>query len=505
MPIDDRDSHVDFLPPERHITLPETSSIHSEQPSRIGSRFSFFKISGFILGLFAIGALALSYGIARTTPTDIADSVSFFSSFRRLVLAGDATPASADDDRINVLLLGIGGSGHDGPELTDTIIFASFRPSTKEVGMISIPRDLNVLIDGYGYRKINHVNAYAELDKPGSGPAATAAALEEILDEEIDYTIKVDFDGFSDIIDAVGGISVYVDRSFSDDTYPIDDGLGSVKSVSFTEGWTEMNGEMALIYSRSRHGTNGEGSDFARAARQQKVIVAVKDKLMSMGVLLNPAKLNNILSVLMENVKTNITAWDAVSLAQYVPDVSAEAITMHVVDGRSGLVYETSLNGAYVLLPVEDDWSDFKALADAIFEPDATSSIIANPPLEPDPTTVITVAVKNGAGITGLASRTAQLLESSGFIVESVGNSTATNLDETIIYDLTHGAKDDALAALKEYLDATVKTDAQGLLKITALVPDGIYTPDEITGESYSSEVDFLIMLGADSAELVLR
>ncbi|MBP9827658.1 LCP family protein [Patescibacteria group bacterium] len=505
MPFDDRDSRVDFLTPERHISLPESNSPSPVRPERRGARFSFLKVSGFILGLFALSALALSYGIARTTPTDIADSVSFFSSFRRLVLAGDASPQSADDDRINVLLLGIGGSGHDGPELTDTIIFASYRPSTNEVGMISIPRDLNVLIDGYGYRKINHVNAYAELEKSGSGPQATAEALEEIFDEEIDYTIKVDFDGFSDIIDAVGGVSVYVDRSFSDPTYPLDDGLGSVQSVSFTEGWAQMDGEMALIYSRSRHGTNGEGSDFARAARQQKIILALKDKLMSMGVLLNPGKLNNILSVVMENVKTNISAWDAVSLAKYIPEVSTDTVTMHVIDGRSGLVYETSLNGAYVLLPVEDDWSDFKALADAIFEPDATSAIIANPPLEPDPTTVVTVAVKNGTGITGLASRTAQLLESSGFIVESVGNSVNASQANTIVYDFTQGTKDDALAALKEYLDAEVKTDAQGLLKTTALVPDGIYSPEEFSGEQIGANVDFLIMLGTDSADLVLR
>ena len=177
------------------------------------------------------------------------------------------------DDRINFLLLGQGGVGHEGPYLTDTIIFASLKPSTKELAMFSIPRDFYVKIPKNGWARINSANSIGETtDYDGGGSAYTAKIIEDVFDQPVHYWLRVDFDAFQKIIDDLGGVNVCVDHSFTDEYYP-DENFG-YEPVEFEEGCQKMNGDTALKFSRSRHGTNGEGSDFARSARQQKIILA---------------------------------------------------------------------------------------------------------------------------------------------------------------------------------------------------------------------------------------
>ncbi len=142
-------------------------------------RKNFLRIALGAFGVLAIGGAIFSYQISRSGVEPLPESSSFslFSSVRRLILSDEKDLIGEDDDRINFLLLGVGGTGHDGPELSDTIIFSSFRPSTNEIGMLSIPRDLAVPIPGYGYRKVNHVNAYGELKEDGSGPEFASEVL----------------------------------------------------------------------------------------------------------------------------------------------------------------------------------------------------------------------------------------------------------------------------------------------------------------------------------------
>jgi LCP family protein required for cell wall assembly len=504
---DNRNS-IDFLKPSGEINLPENHQPPTDsQPAKTKKRFfsARTKLIFFGAAIMAIGVFLLSTGIAKTSESD--DNLSFLSSLRRLVSSNDKPVTGQNDDRINFLLLGIGGSGHQGPELTDTIIFGSLQPSTKEVGLISIPRDLNVDIPGYGYRKINNVNAYAEIANRGSGPEAAAETVEEILGQEVHYTLKVDFKGFEEIIDDIGGIDVYVDKAFTDPTYPLDDELGSVETISFSTGWQHMDGATALKFARSRHGTNGEGSDFARAARQQKILLAVKDKALSLGVLLNPAKLNRIIGTIQDNVDTNMNLWEFIRFAKFIPDITSDKIAMHVLDNRSGLLYETNLNGAYVLLPYEEDWSELHALADNIFSVEqngtkpATGLAPSNQLL-----TNVSVEIQNGTATTGLAGETAQLLQGSGFHVTSIGNAAARDWRQTVIFDLTDGQKDEELAALKEYLDAEVYMSTKGYLAASAVIPDEVLaTTPGLEYKTSLDPVDFLIILGENSTNLVLR
>lgn len=488
---------VEFL---EHNSPAEPERLARQRLSALTRLFATLVVVG------AIGGIFVSAHIAKTTDGDIVETpgMSLFSSFRRLVGANDKSLAGESNDRINILLLGIGGEGHDGPELTDTMIFGSFKPSTSQVGLISIPRDLTVNIPGYGYRKINHVNALAEMQEDGSGPEAAKQTVSEILGETVNYSVKVDFGGFEDIIDDIGGIDVYVERDFTDPTFPLDDGLGSTTEVSFEEGWMHMDGKTALIFARSRHGTNGEGSDFARAARQQKILMAVKDRALSLDVLLNPAKLNRLLGTINENVDTDLSVWEMMKFARYIPSVDMDRVTMHVLDSSpTSPLYASTVNGAYVLLPKEDDWSDLHDLANNIFiTTNATTSTLgSSPPEKPVTLSQVVVEVQNGTPVTGLAARTAELLQSSGFTIVAIRNAEDRSHLQTVIYDFTNGAKASELSALREYLDADVVMSPGGFLESEEIVPDNI-APLPVPS---SDDVDFLIIIGESSRELVMK
>lgn len=526
---------VDFLKPQREFS-PKTEPASEQTPPK-KPRYAL-RLALLGLALSVVGVGIFSYGIAHTSPSDLEGSVSLFSSIRHLVGAGERTSDAAADDRINVLLLGIGGVGHAGAELTDTMILGSFKPSTGEVGMISIPRDLTLAVPGHGYTKINAVNAYAEQDAQGSGIAAITDTIETIMGETVDYTVKVDFSSFEEIIDAIGGIDVYVETAFTDSQYPINgmenaicggsttteeentetetDSTSSETAItsaspygcryevlSFEQGWAHMDGATALKYARSRHGNNGEGSDFARAARQQKTLLAWKEKALSLGVLLNPAKLQNIVDVVRENVTTNMSAWDMIALAKYADDVKTETIASHVIDGQSGLVYSSYLGGAYVLWPRKEDWSEFQQLADNIFSSSTSSTSLSTAP-QNTPLPSITVEVQNGTKQVGLASQTAQLLQSSGYGVVGISNAANTAWTTTTIFDFTGGAKDKELAALKDYLNADVVMTSAGALVAKEVSPDAIWDSASIAAYRTEENADFVVILGENSGTLVM-
>ena len=486
---------VDFLKKKYKLAPQRTDAKKPKKMARL--------LGGFLV-IAAVTGVVFSYKIAETHIDNVPDAGGFslFSTFRQLVTADDKALVGEDDDRINFLLMGVGGAGHAGPELSDTLMFTSFRPSTHEIGMLSIPRDTIVPIPGYGFRKINHVNAYAELENPGSGPEVASDVIGELLDQDIHYSIKVDFQGFQDLIDAVGGIDVYVDRSFTDQSYPTWDDL--YQTVSFQEGWQHMDGEKALQYARSRHGNNGEGSDFARAERQQKVILAAKEKVLSPSTLLNPGKLNKLIETFQDNVQTDLSFWEMVKLARFAPDVNTDNIHHYVLDSSpSSPLYSSTINGAYVLLPKKDDWSEVREIAANIFSAETAPSPEQNTVVQADQATI---EIQNGTGVTGLAFQTSQLLATSGFDVVKIGNAESRVYDQTIIYDLTEGRKSDELAALKEYLEADVSMSAAGWVFADEVVPRELTITNP--GEEYitsAEPIDFLIILGQNATELVMR
>jgi len=461
---------------------------------------STMKMVGTTLGLLAIVGVVFSYNLSQEidTHTQDVEGFSLFGSFRNLVGSEEKGLVGENDDRINILLLGIGGAGHAGPELTDTIIFSSFQPSTKDVAMLSIPRDLAVPIPGYGYQKINHANAYGELEETGQGPIWASNIIGDLLNQDIHYYVKVDFGGFVDLINALGGVDIYVERSFTDYTYPTDDDL--VQTISFEQGWQHMDGETALMFTRSRHGNNGEGSDFARAARQQKIILAVKEQVFSTSTLLNPGRLDRIMETVQDNVTTNMSFWEMIKFARYAPDIDLDGVHLSVLDsGPDSPLYSTTINGSYVLLPKQDDWTGLEEAAATIFETDANSTVVAQsaPPQEP-----ARLEIQNGTGVTGLAFQASQLLNGTSFDVVTIGNAESKEYERTIIYDLTGGEKDDALAVLKEFLGADVSMTTSGWAFSDEVVPRELTINDEGVADD---GIDFLVILGQNAESLVLR
>jgi LCP family protein required for cell wall assembly len=314
--------------------------------------------------------------------------------------------------------------------------------------MLSIPRDLAYPLGGARFQKINAVNAYAEQEKPGEGAEIAAKSIGRLLGVRIDHVIKMDFKGFEKFIDALGGLDVTVEKSFTDNSYPTNDDLW--QTVSFEKGSQHMNGSRALIYVRSRHGTNGEGSDFARSARQQQVIAAVRDKLMSANTLMNPTKIADLWGVVSSNVQTDLSIWDIVKIAPLATRFDRSHMVMHVLTQEE--LVPANVDGAYMLFPKKPDWSDIRELAQNPFETKEEMAAKARP------AETVRVEIKNGTTRTGFAANVADSLKRVGYVVTGTGNATRRGYERSVIFDLTGGKKPTELARLKKLLDANVST-----------------------------------------------
>lgn len=357
--------------------------------------------------------------------------------------------AGAKEDRINILLLGMGGAGHDGPYLTDTIMIASIKPSTKEIALISIPRDLGVYIPGYGQQKINHVNAYGELKQPDWGGAATTELISKTFDLDIPYYIRLDFKAFEEIIDEMGGVKVVVDQAFTDPMFPAPN--SEYQTVTFKSGEQTMDGKTALTFARSRHGNNGEGSDFARARRQQKILTALKDQITDIGVIANPITVTNILTDLENHVTTNMEFNELVSLARLGKSIGTENVDSMVLDTSVNgfLVNYFSEGGAFMLAPRTGNFTAINTAIKNVFTVNTNSvaqtgsnsetkntSSLKNL-LAPKKGTALltpTIEIQNGTWNAGLAARVRRRLEFRDLIISTIGNYSAKPLTKSRIY-----------------------------------------------------------------------
>jgi LCP family protein required for cell wall assembly len=457
--------------PKLDLRTPE----QKDEPRRRVGRFAVF----FIVLLITIGSIAFSTNVIfSNNPVMELGANTFLGQLRALVRAGDRKLAGEASDRINILIMGIGGVGHDGPDLTDTVILASLKPSTGKVALVSIPRDLLIDTPDYGQIKLNAVDAYADAQVKNSGPAAEAAALSAVLGQPIDYWARLDFNGFKKMIDAIGGVDVTVDRSFTDNQFPISDTSDGVKTVSFTAGPQHMDGQRALDFTRSRHGDNGEGSDFARSKRQEKVILAVREKLLAAGTLLNPFTMDSLYETVKGSLLTNLQTWEAIRLAQTISGLKTSDISLSVMSDQNVLVDARDNDGEFVLLPKDGDWSAVAAFAENVFN---DASVPGAVPTAEAASAPVRLEIQNGTTIPGLAQRTADSLMAAGFAISKVGNASERAYDQSVIYDLTDGEHNDAIAKIKSVVDANV----------APALPVSITPP---------TDADFLIILGKNAA-----
>lgn len=292
------------------------------------------------------------------------------------------------DNRVNILVLGIGGGNHDGPNLTDTIILTSLDEKGKKVTLSSIPRDLWFPdLDGKD-KKINNAYSDGELKRKGGGLPLAKAAVSKITGQRVDYVVRIDFSGFVKAVDIIGGLDVNVENSFDDYEYPIsgkeNDPCGKTeedlealatmsaeqqvldlpcryKHLHFDKGLNHMDGQTALEFVRSRHAVGDEGSDFARSKRQEKIINAFKEKVLSAETLINPAKILNLYSVLKDSIDTDIKQEefdDFIRLAQKMSKAKIRSAIIDIGDEnvkRNGLLIHplitSEFNYEWVLIP----------------------------------------------------------------------------------------------------------------------------------------------------------
>ncbi|GAB4149553.1 MAG: hypothetical protein OHK0017_13760 [Patescibacteria group bacterium] len=220
----------------------------------------------------------------------------------------------AQEGRINILLLGKGGSTHTAGNLTDSQILVSIFPKEKKIAMMNFPRDIYVK-DGY-MKKLNAVYADAESSAKGTGARKLATILESELNTKIQYWATIDFNGFKSLVDAVGGVEVDVPNGFTDAEYPDNQMKGYLPPQTFKTGPQSMNGDRALIYARSRHGSNGEASDFARSVRQRIVITAIVDKAVKTNVATDLDKITKISKAISENFRTSLELSETLTLGK---------------------------------------------------------------------------------------------------------------------------------------------------------------------------------------------
>ena len=306
------------------------------------------------------------------------------------------------DDRINVLLLGILGANHPGGGLnTDTIMVVSLEPKANKISMISIPRDLWVTDPGKETKsKINAVYEYGEEKGSGQGIADMENMVGQITGLQIDYTAIVSTQGFSQLVDAVGGVDVSLTKPFDEsaqfadvsvcdpDTFTIPTGQFQTKTnkkgkvtaqyplcknatpecggdFHLPIGKNTLSGQQSLCFVRSRY----ETSDFERAKRQQLVIQQLKQKVTQLGF--NEfAKINSILDTLGNNVQTDMQLWEMRRLFDLYSGMNNPQIYQRVLeDSKQGLLYapEATPETGYILLPQGDNYSQIQDLFQNVF------------------------------------------------------------------------------------------------------------------------------------------
>lgn len=312
------------------------------------------------------------------------------------MLAG-AQQKEPDKHTISILFLGYGGAGHSGGGLADAQVLANIDTQAKTVQLIAVPRDswvnLPVRSDQKQHHKINMAFAIgnsstieplkdSKYSGKNGGGALAKVAVEIVTGIKPDYYAAVDFDRFVRSIDALGGVTVDVPVSFEDHFFPVkgleNESCGLTpefineihqkysgfelekqfecryETLTFSKGPTQMDGETALKFIRSRH-SDTHGGDFARGVREQAMLLAIKDKLLSLDAI---DKVDDFYSEFRRMIVTDIDQNALVDILLKVGDVRNYKVTKFNISTDNYLNNSTSSDGQYILIPKEglDNW-----------------------------------------------------------------------------------------------------------------------------------------------------
>ncbi len=376
------------------------------------------------------------------------------------------------DARVNILLVGTGGPGHDGPDLTDTIIIASVDTLNKKVDLLSIPRDLWVQNSSGGVNKLNAIYPFAKdasngkklSDKEKDGLKVLDAKITSITGINIHYNALINFKAFKDSVNAVGGVKVNVPETLYDPTIAWENNYNPVIAQ---KGIQKFNGAKALLYAKSRE----TSSDFARSERQRLLLVALKDRVLSLGTYSNPVKISGLLNSLGNNVYTDFDLTSVNCLYKQMSQIPSSSIkSLDMVAPPNSLLTTDMIAGQSVVIPKAGTFSyaDIKTFVGSTLRDSALAKENAN------------VMVLNGTSYASLATQEATILKAHGYKVGQVGNAPSKNYQQTVIVDMRGGIN----KYTKHYLETRFG------VKVTSKLPDNSISP---------GSADFVIILGTDA------
>ena len=378
--------------------------------------------------------------------------------------------------RINILLLGRGGGAHTAPDLTDTIMLASVDPINHKATILSLPRDMWVTVPSKGPMKLNASwqtgrNDYQKrFGVQANNPKAMDAGfellnktVEEIIGMNIDYNLIVNFQAFKQAIDTVGGVSVNVPSDLVDPTMAWENANNPVLAKA---GPQIFDGKHALIYVRSRETT----SDFARSERQRAMMLALKDKISSAGIMSNPKKISDLIKTFGDNVYSDLSVKDATrlySITQKISDMDIK--TIGLTDPANPLLNTGNIIGQSVVLPKK-----------GLFKYGDIQNFLKTQMISPYVLREkARIMVLNGGGVEGLAGAKAEALTKAGYNVVGTANLPDTNYTQTVLVSLNGKNK----PFTKKLLEKSLKTTAKSSM------PDNSIP---------TNSADFVIILGSN-------
>lgn len=389
-----------------------------------------------------------------------------------------------DKGRVNILLAGNSADdpGHPGATLTDSIMILSIDTKNKTGFTMSVPRDLYVKV-GRGYGKINSVypsgesSNFSQSGYADGGMGLLQKAIYQNFGIQTQYYALVNYNALREAVDSVGGVTVNVKSTHPKGLYdPSKDYTTNGPLVKLSNGRNTLDGQKALNLARARGDARGsygyQNGDFTRAENQRMLILALRSKATSAGVLTNPIKLGNLFDSIGNNVDTDLELGNVRRLYEITKDIKGDKIQSVGLNDANGVNllgnYRTP-RGESALIPAAglNDYSDIQKYIQRLM---STNLIVREN---------AKVAVLNGTSTSGLATKEAGKLEAKKFAIDTITDADKEDYSVTQIIDLSNGTKPESLKSLRaSYKGATV----------------GSVNP---LSSNYD-DADFIIIIGAD-------
>lgn len=463
----------DYKPPKKH----KKERSHGRFRAWWKKRSRKFKVFTILLVLIMAGGGLFGVRLYSFLHSVFSKGV---GNSKSIALRGDkAKPDDLNtegDGRLNVLLLGRGGEENEAPDLTDTILIASIDLQNQSATLLSIPRDTWVNVNGSnmkinaafstGKQKAMYQGKKLE-DAESEGIKTTIESVREIAGVPIHKYALVDYVAFRDIVNALGGVDVYIPTAIYD----------GFTGWRFKAGQQHFDGLEALKFARSRHGS--PRGDFDRNEHQRQLLLAMRDKAGSTGVLANPVRLNSIANAVQKNIRTDLSLSETQSLYSQTKGMSDSAVvSLDLAKTDGPLITTGSIGNQSVVRPVAGlfDYTKIRAYA---------RSNMIDPFLKKE---APTVAVYNGSGKAGMATNVADILASLGYKVLAKETSQSPQSGTTVVKQVAgdHEFTD-------HFLSLRFKTT------ITTTLPSGVI-PASTNNSSQNSppKPDYVIILGSD-------